>query len=44
MSVSCPHLVEMKKGQGLQEQGTVVTRGSGNGNQGGSIAQVMSPE
>lgn len=44
MAIFCPYLVEMKEVQGLQEQGTVATRGSGHGNQGGSIAQVMSPE
>lgn len=44
MAVSCPHLVEMKEVQGLEEQGTVATRDSGNGNEGGSMAQVMSPE
>lgn len=43
-AISCPHLVEMKEARGLEEQGTVATRDSGNGNEGGSIAQVMSPE
>lgn len=43
-AISCPHLVEMKEVRGLEEQGTVATRDSGNGNEGGSIAHVMSPE
>lgn len=44
MAISCSHLVEMKEGQGLEQQGSGTTRDGGSGHKGGSIARVMSPE